>query len=78
MLDNGYIVISHISGKMSRNYICILTGDKVTAEIAAYDVTKDRITCAVIKHKSIFYALLRTLQHILYSYLNQPPNPPAH
>ena len=43
-LDNGHIVMAHISGKMRKNYIRILTGDKVTVHITPYDLTKGRIT----------------------------------
>ena len=43
-LDNGHIVMAHISGKMRKNYIWILTGDKVTVQITPYDLTKGRIT----------------------------------
>ena len=43
-LDNGHIVMAHISGKMRKNYIRILTGDKVTVQITPYDLTKCRIT----------------------------------
>ena len=43
-LDNGHIVMAHISGKMRTNYIRILTGDKVTVQITPYDLTKGRIT----------------------------------
>lgn len=43
-LDNGHIVVAHISGKMRKNYIRILTGDKVTVQITPYDLTKGRIT----------------------------------
>ena len=43
-LDNGHIVIAHISGKMRKNYIRILTGDKVRVELTPYDLTKGRIT----------------------------------
>ena len=42
-LDNGHIVMAHISGKMRKNYIRILTGDKVTVQITPYDLTKGRI-----------------------------------
>jgi len=42
-LDNGHIIIAHISGKMRKNYIRILTGDKVTIEMTPYDLTKGRI-----------------------------------
>ena len=43
-LENGHIVTAHISGKMRKNYIRILTGDKVTVELTPYDLTKGRIT----------------------------------
>lgn len=43
-LNNGHIVMAHISGKMRKNYIRILTGDKVTVQITPYDLTKGRIT----------------------------------
>ena len=42
-LDNGHIVTAHISGKMSKNYIRILTGDRVTVELTPYDLSKARI-----------------------------------
>nr|YP_010933279.1 translation initiation factor 1 [Streptofilum capillatum]WKT08580.1 translation initiation factor 1 [Streptofilum capillatum]WKT08679.1 translation initiation factor 1 [Streptofilum sp. BC4-VF8pt]WKT08778.1 translation initiation factor 1 [Streptofilum sp. ZNP2-VF4pt] len=43
-LDNGCIVLAHISGKIRRNSIKILTGDRVKIEITPYDLTKGRIT----------------------------------
>ncbi len=43
-LDNGHIVTAHISGKMRKNYIRILTGDKVKVELTPYDLSKARIT----------------------------------
>ena len=43
-LDNGHIITAHISGKMRKNYIRILTGDRVTIEMTPYDLTKGRIT----------------------------------
>ena len=43
-LENGHIVKAHISGKMRKNYIRILTGDKVKVEMTPYDLTKGRIT----------------------------------
>jgi len=42
-LENGHIVTAHISGRMRKNYIRILTGDKVTVELTPYDLTKGRI-----------------------------------
>lgn len=43
-LDNGHVVIAHISGKMRKNYIRILKGDKVTVQLTPYDLTKGRIS----------------------------------
>jgi len=42
-LKTGHIVTAHISGKMRKNYIRILTGDQVTVEMTPYDLTKGRI-----------------------------------
>jgi translation initiation factor IF-1 len=42
-LDNGHIVTAHISGRMRKNYIRILKGDKVKVEMTPYDLTKGRI-----------------------------------
>ena len=42
-LENGHVVIAHISGKMRKNYIRILTGDKATVEMTPYDLSKGRI-----------------------------------
>ena len=43
-LENGHIIDPHISGKMRKHYIRILTGDKVKVEMTPYDLTKGRIT----------------------------------
>ncbi|MGE0081688.1 MAG: translation initiation factor IF-1 [Thiohalomonadaceae bacterium] len=43
-LENGHVVTAHISGKMRKHYIRILTGDKVTVQLTPYDLTKGRIT----------------------------------
>ncbi|HSX41545.1 MAG TPA: translation initiation factor IF-1 [Candidatus Saccharimonadales bacterium] len=43
-LENGHVVLAHISGKMRMHYIKILPGDKVTLEMTPYDLTKGRIT----------------------------------
>ncbi|MCK5874255.1 MAG: translation initiation factor IF-1 [Alcanivoracaceae bacterium] len=43
-LDNGHVLIAHISGKMRKHYIRILTGDRVKVEMSPYDLTKGRIT----------------------------------
>lgn len=42
-LDNGHLITAHISGRMRKNYIRILTGDHVTVEVTPYDLTKGRI-----------------------------------
>jgi translation initiation factor IF-1 len=42
-LENGHLVTAHISGKMRKNYIRILTGDSVTVELTPYDLSKGRI-----------------------------------
>ena len=42
-LENGHVVVAHISGKMRKNYIRILTGDKVTVQLTPYDLSKGRI-----------------------------------
>ena len=42
-LENGHVILAHISGKMRRHYIRILRGDKVTVELSPYDLTKGRL-----------------------------------
>jgi translation initiation factor IF-1 len=42
-LENDHVITAHISGKMRKNYIRILTGDKVKVELTPYDLTKGRI-----------------------------------
>jgi len=42
-LENGHMITAHISGKMRKHYIRILTGDNVTVEMTPYDLTKGRI-----------------------------------
>ena len=42
-LENGHVILAHISGRMRKNYIRILTGDKVTVALTPYDLTKGRI-----------------------------------
>ena len=48
-LENKHIITAHISGKMRKNYIRILTGDDVTVEMTPYALTKGRI---VTRHKA--------------------------
>ncbi|SEN22245.1 translation initiation factor IF-1 [Nitrosomonas marina] len=43
-LENGHIVLAHISGKMRMHYIRILPGDNVTVDLTPYDLTRARIT----------------------------------
>ena len=43
-LENGHVIIAHISGKMRMNYIKILPGDRVKVEMSQYDLTKGRIS----------------------------------
>ena len=43
-LENGHIVLAHVSGKMRMNFIRILPGDKVTRELTPYDLNRGRIT----------------------------------
>lgn len=47
-LDNGHMILAHSSGKMRKNKIRILEGDRVTVEMTPYDLTKGRIT---FRHK---------------------------
>ncbi len=47
-LENGYLIIAHISGKMRKNYIRILKGDKVQVELTPYDLSKGRI---IFRHR---------------------------
>ena len=42
-LENGHVVTAHISGKMRKNYIRILTGDEVMVQLTPYDLSKGRI-----------------------------------
>ena len=43
-LDNGHVIIAHISGKIRMHYIRILPGDRVRVEMSLYDLTKGRIS----------------------------------
>jgi translation initiation factor IF-1 len=42
-LDNGHEVMAHISGRMRKNFIKLLPGDRVTVEVSVYDLNKGRI-----------------------------------
>jgi translation initiation factor IF-1 len=43
-LENDHVILAHTSGKMRKNRIRVLVGDKVTVEMTPYDLTKGRIT----------------------------------
>lgn len=43
-LENGHVVLAHVSGKIRMNFIRILPGDRVTLELTPYDLTRGRIT----------------------------------
>lgn len=47
-LENGHMVLAHTSGRMRKNRIRVLAGDKVTVEMTPYDLTKGRI---IFRHK---------------------------
>ena len=47
-LQNGHVIMAHVSGKIRMHYIRILPGDRVTVEISPYDLTRGRIT---FRHK---------------------------
>ncbi|MCD6450017.1 MAG: translation initiation factor IF-1, partial [Thermotogaceae bacterium] len=42
-LDNGHVVLAHVSGRMRRNFIRLVPGDKVILELSIYDLTRGRI-----------------------------------
>ena len=48
-LENGHVILAHISGKMRMHYIKILPGDRVRVEMSPYDLTKGRIA---FRHKA--------------------------
>jgi len=51
-LENGHIVLAHVSGKMRMNFIRILPGDKVKLELSPYDLSRGRITFRVKQNES--------------------------
>ncbi len=51
-LENGFHVLAHISGKIRRNYIRILLGDRITVELSPYDLTRGRIVYRLRQSKS--------------------------
>ncbi|AXS78944.1 translation initiation factor IF-1 [Dechloromonas sp. HYN0024] len=50
-LENGHVMIAYTAGKMKKNHIRILLGDKVTLELSPYDLTKGRITFRHIENR---------------------------
>jgi len=52
-LENGFFVLAHVSGKIRRNYIRILLGDRVAVELSPYDLSRGRITyrLRIVKEK---------------------------
>jgi translation initiation factor IF-1 len=50
-LENGHVILGHISGKMRMHYIKILPGDKVKVEMTPYDLTKGRIVFRLAEQK---------------------------
>ncbi|HEY5550113.1 MAG TPA: translation initiation factor IF-1 [Candidatus Saccharimonadales bacterium] len=43
-LENGHIIVAHVAGRMRKNYIRLVPGDRVKVELTPYDLTKGRIT----------------------------------
>ena len=43
-LENGHVIVAHMSGKMRKNYIRLVPGDKVEVELTPYDLSKGRIS----------------------------------
>lgn len=52
-LENGVVILAHISGKMRMHYIKILPGDRVKVEMTPYDLTKGRITYRLRENEQI-------------------------
>ena len=53
-LENGHELIAYSAGKMRKNHIRILAGDKVSLELSPYDLTKGRITFRHLEHRGNF------------------------
>lgn len=52
-LENGFMILAHVSGKIRKNYIRILLGDTVTVELSPYDLTRGRIVYRLKKKGAI-------------------------
>lgn len=62
-LENDVVVLAHISGKIRKNFIRILVGDKVRCELSPYDLSKGRIVCKSPVFSSVFLLYLPFLEH---------------
>ena len=51
-LDNNHIVLATLSGRMRKNYIRVLTGDRVITELSQYDLTQGRIVKRMVEKKA--------------------------
>lgn len=58
-LDNGHKLVAYTGGKMKKNHIRILAGDKVTLELSPYDINNGRITFRHIESKGTFTPVKR-------------------
>ncbi len=54
-LENGHNIIAHMSGKMRKNFIRLVPGDKVEVELTPYDLTKGRISFRLKDETKSFY-----------------------
>jgi translation initiation factor IF-1 len=50
-LETGQLILAHVSGKIRKNFIRILPGDKVRVELSPYDLTRGRITYRLPSHR---------------------------
>jgi len=69
-LENDHVITAHISGKMRKNYIRILTGDKVKVEMTPYDLTKGRITFREINLGREFFFFVRKKLYVYFILLD--------
>jgi translation initiation factor IF-1 len=62
-LDNGHELIAYTSGKMRKNHIRIIAGDKVSLEMSLYDLSKGRITFRHIEHRGSVPSRVQRRRH---------------
>ena len=62
-LENGIVILAHVSGKIRMNYIRILPGDRVTVEMSPYDLTRGRIT---FRHKNQCLKVVQKVNNVAY------------